>query len=232
MTQRDRGHVPFGAERRDVARRPVAWWPPRSSERPSGGDAASGGAFAGGLGPGSRQAVPPVAARAPLPSPSAGSAAARRGAVRRRRRRTAVDRREEHLGEAGDGVGRGVGAVEDLGLDLEADQAVAALHLEPQLAELDPVPAHDLAARRAGLRPATLTRTLSWIEAARRRRQDHVADARVVAPDHPAIRDRPARRACRAPDRRPPGPWARPNPSTARACAIRSAASEPPEPSA
>ena len=52
---------------------------------------------------------------------------------------------EQVEGEAGDGVGVVVGALEDLALHLEAQQAVATGDLHRQLAGLDPVPADELA---------------------------------------------------------------------------------------
>ncbi len=66
----------------------------------------------------------------------------------------AVDRGEDGVDECRDLIGRVVGAMEELRLELEGDQAVRALDLDRQLADLDAMPADDLAGRRADLRPA------------------------------------------------------------------------------
>ena len=63
------------------------------------------------------------------------------------RRGPAIDRREEGLGEDRDRIASRIGAVEHVRLDLERHQAVAALDLDRELAELDALPAHDLATR-------------------------------------------------------------------------------------
>ena len=63
---------------------------------------------------------------------------------------------------------------------------MAALHLDPELAELDPVPAHDLATG-----PRTFARDvdpdIELDEAALAGRQDNIANRRIVAPHNPAI---------------------------------------------
>ena len=80
-----------------------------------------------------------------------------------------------------------VGAVEDLALDLERHEAMAALDLDRQLAELDALPADDLAAGARALArdvhpDVDLERARSAVGD-----EQHVARTRVVAPRHPAL---------------------------------------------
>jgi len=85
------------------------------------------------------------------------------------------------------GVGFRVGAVEHLGLDLECHQAVTALDLDRELAELHAVPAHDLAART---RPFARDRDPNGYldQPCGGRREQEVSHRGVVAPHDPAFR--------------------------------------------
>ena len=186
---RDRGHVPFEADRRDV-------------------DAAAGDSWPHGLGrvlaadavasPWRRRlaravaadAVPPAAAgRAPLPvAERPGPMAARRGGV---------------PGVAG--AGRPSTAAKSTWAKPAMASAVASAPLRTWVSTWKLIrrwppwissPSSPSCTRfqrttlplARGPSPGDVDPDVELDQAARRRREDHVADARVVAPDHPAVR--------------------------------------------
>ncbi len=124
----------------------------------------------------------PPPCRTPVPA-RAGSAA-----------RTTIDGRERIEDERGHLVGGLVGPAQDHAFERDAQDPVAALHLDRQVAELHPVPADELAAGARAL-ARDVDPDVDLGQARVGRREDRVAHRRVVAPGHPALRVRVRARA-------------------------------------
>src|SRR4051794_15520342 len=131
----------------------------------------------------SRNAATAAAGRRAIPR-----TATRPGLLGRRQRPT-VDRSDEPQSERGRLVGLAVNAPEDLAIYLEAEQAVAGLRLQRELADRQAIPAHELR-RRARPLPRDVHPDECVDQAGVRRNEDRVADRRLVAPDDPAMRIR------------------------------------------
>lgn len=104
-----------------------------------------------------------------------------------RRRGAAVDGIEEPSDEGRDPVGLVVDALEDETFDLDADEAVAGLGLDGEVADLDARPADELC-RRPGPFARDADPDGALDEAGRRRGEEGPAKGRVVAPGDPALR--------------------------------------------
>ena len=111
-------------------------------------------------------------------------------------------------------------------LDLECDEAVAALDLDAEFTELDAVPADDLAAGARAL-ALDVDPDVELDEAARRRARRAGIGRWGRRPTRPSTRGPARHRASGARPRRRRGRGARSSPCAAPGCASRSTASDP-----
>src|ERR1035437_1184598 len=98
-----------------------------------------------------------------------------------------VDRRNQAPHELADSIGLGVDALEYLALDLDGDDAVARGRLDAQFAELETGPANELPRCPRTVGPG-VDSNRRRDQTGPRRNHHQIADARILAPLHPAVR--------------------------------------------